>query len=49
MAVRGLYPDTDKWNNEFMPAMSALLDEYSDVVLFRFIGFPEDWETGMRK
>ena len=49
MAVRGLYPDTDKWNTEFMPAMSALLDEYSDVVLYRFIGFPEDWETIMRK
>jgi len=49
MAVRALYPDIEKWNNEFMPAMSALFDEYSDIILFRHIGFPENWEDAMYK
>ena len=49
MAVRELYPDADKWNSEFLPALSALLDEYSEIMLLRFIGFPEDWETIMKK
>jgi abortive infection bacteriophage resistance protein len=49
MAVRKLYPDPDKWNNEFLPALSALFDAYGDIILLRFVGFPEDWETIMRK
>jgi hypothetical protein len=49
MAVRGLYPDIEKWNNEFMPAMSALFEEYGDIVLLWFVGFPENWEDIMRK
>jgi abortive infection bacteriophage resistance protein len=49
MAVRELYPDAEKWNNEFMPAMSALFNEYSNVILPRFIGFSAGWETVIRK
>jgi len=49
MAVRALYPSTEKWNNAFIPAMSALLGEYSDAIILRHIGFPEDWETIMWK
>ena len=49
MAVRSLYPNKDKWNNEFMPAMTALFDEYADVIELRHIGFPEDWEDKMRR
>ena len=49
MALRGLYPNEDKWNNELIIAMSALFDEYSDAILLKHIGFPEDWETIMRK
>jgi abortive infection bacteriophage resistance protein len=49
MAVRELYPDADKWNNEFLPSLAALFDEYGDIILLRFVGFPEDWETVMRK
>jgi abortive infection bacteriophage resistance protein len=47
MAVRELYPDTEKWNNEFMPALSALIDEYSNTILLHYIGFPQDWERKM--
>jgi len=49
MAARALYPSTEKWNNEFLSAMSALFDEYSDAIILRHIGFPEDWKTIMRK
>ena len=49
MAVHELYPDDEKWNNEFMPSMSALLDEYSDIILLRHIGFPENWEEKMTR
>ncbi|MCL2436532.1 MAG: Abi family protein [Clostridiales bacterium] len=49
MAVRALYPSANKWNNEFMLTMSALFDEYSDAIILRHIGFPEDWKTIMRK
>jgi abortive infection bacteriophage resistance protein len=45
MAVRALYPSPGKWNNEFMPAMSALFDEYGDAVLLRSVGFPTNWES----
>jgi len=49
MALRALYPVTDKWNNEFLPAMVALFDEYTEVIDLRHIGFPEDWEYAMRR
>jgi abortive infection bacteriophage resistance protein len=49
MAVRELYPDIEKWNHEFMPALSALLDAYGELIVLRFIGFPADWEAVMQK
>jgi abortive infection bacteriophage resistance protein len=49
MALGQLYPDADKWNNEFLPGMSALLAEYKNVILLRHIGYPKNWETVMRK
>jgi abortive infection bacteriophage resistance protein len=49
MALKELYPDEDKWNNEFMPSLLALLDEYGDVIMLRFIGFPEDFEDKIKK
>lgn len=32
-----------------MPVISALLDEYSETVLLRHIGFPQDWEAKMNR
>lgn len=49
MALRELYPSADKWNNSFIPAMSALIGEHTDVVDLRHIGFPADWDTVMLK
>ena len=49
MAVRALYPNTDKWNNELLPNLATLFKEYSDVISLKFIGFPTDWKTIMPK
>jgi len=48
-ALRTLYPDRNKWNNEFLLAMNALFDEYADVIELRHIGFPESWENELRR
>ncbi len=49
LALRGLYIDSEKWNSEVLPALSALFEEYSkDVVLYR-IAFPEDWLDQLKK
>jgi len=44
-ALRGLFLDKQRWNSEFMPSLSALIDEYSDVVELRHIGFPNEWKV----
>jgi abortive infection bacteriophage resistance protein len=49
MALRALYPDASKWDNEFLPSMIALFDEYAEDIELRHIGFPENWEDIMRK
>ena len=49
MALRQLYPDTNKWNNEFMPAVSALFEEYRSAITLDHIGFPDSWETIMKR
>jgi len=49
MALRALYPDRDKWNGEFLVPLTALFDEYSDVIELKHIGFPQDWEGIIRK
>jgi abortive infection bacteriophage resistance protein len=38
------HSDKLRWKNEFMPNLSALINEHSDVIDLRHIGFPEEWE-----
>ncbi|MDR1558807.1 MAG: hypothetical protein LBS84_03735 [Clostridiales bacterium] len=49
VTLKMLYSDADKWNNEFLSAMSALFEEYKDVIVLWHIGYPTDWETILRK
>jgi abortive infection bacteriophage resistance protein len=49
MALQRLYPSVNKWNNDFIPAISNLIDEYSDNIVLQYIGFPDDWEVSMKK
>ena len=43
LALKGLYPDAVKWNNEVLPSLTALYEEYADVISMKHIGFPENW------
>ena len=44
-----LYPDRDKWNNEGLLSTIALIDEYSEDIELRHIGFPINWEKLLYK
>lgn len=44
-----LYPDRDKWNNEVLLSIIALIDEYSEDIELRHIGFPTNWEKLLYK
>ena len=49
LALKKLYPHRDKWNSEFLPAMEALITEYRGDINLWCIGFPEDWDTQLKK
>ena len=42
--LKFLYPDRDRWNNEILTAISAIIDEYRGDIMIDHIGFPENWE-----
>jgi abortive infection bacteriophage resistance protein len=39
----------DKWNNDVLAPLIALLNEYREYVDFDHIGFPENWEEILRR
>ena len=43
LAVRNLYPNPQKWNEEFLPSIKALFEKYSSAIQLKHISFPEDW------
>lgn len=49
MALRGLYPNAQKWNSEVLAAMEALFDEYHGDVDLYHLAFPEDWASKLKK
>lgn len=49
LALRGLYPDTNKWNKEVLLSISALFEEYADVISLNHIAFPENWNEILKK
>lgn len=48
-ALKNLYPSREKWNNEIMTQLEALIEQYSEEINLEHIGFPEDWKTALRK
>lgn len=48
-ALRNLYPDDNKWNNEVVNPIAALISQYGQSLELWHIGFPADWETRMRR
>lgn len=49
LALKALYPNKEKWNNEVMLALKALFDEYHGDIDLYHIAFPEDWEDKLKK
>jgi len=49
MAMRELYPKIDKWNTEILTSISALNEQYMDVINLNHIGFPVNWEALLQK
>lgn len=39
-----MYSDHEEWTNYIVPELSALFEEYSDVIQLQNIGFPENWK-----
>ncbi|MCC8196522.1 MAG: Abi family protein [Ruminococcus sp.] len=43
MVLKELYPMKNRWNSNVAAEISALVDEYSEDISLRHIGFPENW------
>ena len=48
-ALKELYPDASKWNNEILSQLIQLFEEYQDDISLSHIGFPSNWEKKLRK
>ena len=48
MVLKFLYFDAEKWNHIFLPNLEALIEEYSNTIDLRLIGFPEEWKLLLR-
>jgi abortive infection bacteriophage resistance protein len=49
LALKELYPDKDKWNDETYLKLVNLIKSYSYVINLTHIGFPADWELQLKK
>ena len=45
LVIKYLFPNKVKWNNEFMPQLTHLIDEYNDSIKLSHIGFPPEWKA----
>ena len=44
-ALRGLFPDKERWRNEILISLSNLVTDYGDVIELNHIGFPRNWKN----
>jgi len=49
LSLKALYPDVKKWNDEIYPEFKNLMDSYSHVIHLEHIGFPNGWESLLKK
>jgi abortive infection bacteriophage resistance protein len=47
--LRALYPDANKWNTEFLPALNTLISEYFNSIELKHIAFPPNWLELLKK
>ena len=49
LVLRSLYPSAERWNSEFLSAMTSLFDEYKDDIKLYHIAFPDDWKAQLSR
>lgn len=42
--MKYLYLNHDKWKSSFVPALEGLIEEYSNDIQLKYIGFPANWK-----
>ena len=48
-AIKQLYTDRDKWNNNFIPRLRGLFAKYQSSIHLHHLGFTGDWEVVLKK
>jgi hypothetical protein len=43
LAIRNLYPDHKKWNEQLLPEIEKLFDKFKDCIQLSHISFPTNW------
>jgi len=49
LVLKFVYPSTNKWNNEFLPLLSKLFNDYNHDIDLYHIAFPKDWLAQLKK
>lgn len=49
MALRAIYPHSEKWNNEILINLETLFNEYAAEIDLYHLAFPDDWSAKLRK
>lgn len=49
ITLRELFPSDEKWNNEVVIRIEALIEEFSKDINLYHIAFPDDWKIAIRK
>ena len=49
MALRELYPNAQKWNDEVLTSLEALFEEYGKDIDLYHLAFPRDWNIKLKK
>lgn len=44
LVLKFLYFDPIRWNNEFIPSLEALIEEYRSSIEMERVGFPDNWK-----
>ncbi|MEX2804750.1 Abi family protein [Streptococcus sp. H31] len=48
-AVKMLYPDQQRWNENVLPKLEGLITKYREAIHLHHIGFTDNWQKVLRK
>lgn len=49
MVLKYLYPEPEKWYSRFIIPLKVLIEEYEQDISLKHIGFPENWESLLKR